>query len=101
MFGGKKSTVIAHLWEPGGEMRSRTRMCAELTLEPGASIGDHRHSGEEEIYYIISGRAEVTDNGETRVLEAGDAMLTGDDNSHAIANPGPETLRVLAVVARH
>jgi len=71
-----------------------------MILEPGVSIGEHRHEGSEEVYWVLEGRAEVADDGQAAVLMPGDAFLTQDGHSHSLHNPGPGRLRFLAVLVR-
>ncbi|MDD3118674.1 MAG: cupin domain-containing protein [Victivallales bacterium] len=101
MRGGNGEVIIEHLWAPQNELKSHTRMCARLTLKPGCSIGFHNHDGEEEIFYLVSGTAEADDNGVKVRLKAGDTMLTGGGNGHAIANNGNEDLVVMAMIANY
>ncbi len=100
MRGGAGSVLIEHFWEPGPELRSPTRMCARLTLEPGSSIGFHRHEAEEEIFVIVRGEAEVDDDGRTVRLRAGDTVLTGGGAGHAVKSVGAEPLEMVALIAR-
>ena len=44
----------------------RHQSLAEATLAPGAATTPHHHAATEEIYYILSGTAEMTLAGETR-----------------------------------
>lgn len=101
MRGGTGQVGIEHLWEPAKEMLAPNRMAAKLTLEPGSSIGFHRHEDEEELFYIISGRAQADDNGVTVELEAGDTLLTGNGAGHSIRNIGEDALEILAVITRY
>jgi mannose-6-phosphate isomerase-like protein (cupin superfamily) len=71
-----------------------------MSLEPEVSIGEHKHVGSEELYWVLEGRAEVTDDGMPSLLEPGDALLTRDGHSHSLRNPGPGTLRFLAVLVQ-
>ena len=48
MRGGDKSVKITHFFDENNELMSPTRLCAQLELEPGASIGFHAHENEEE-----------------------------------------------------
>lgn len=48
MRGGAGSVTIEHLWQPA-EVTAKTRLFAQLTLAPGASIGFHEHTGEDEV----------------------------------------------------
>ena len=65
MRGGNGTVKITHALEKE-DINGPVRLCATLTLEPGASIGEHNHENEDEIFYIVSGTAKVTDNGEER-----------------------------------
>lgn len=97
MRGGTGSVTLRHLFKKD-ETTAKTRLCATLTLPPGASIGPHQHAGEDEVYYILKGRGEL-DDGKTRTtVTAGDAVLTGRGESHAIANSGDTDLEILAVI---
>ena len=67
--------------------------CVEyVVLEPGGSVGEHVHVRTEEIYYIISGRADVTMNGREMSCVAGDLVTTPIGASHAIANSSAEDM---------
>lgn len=101
MRGGDGEVVVSAIWKPGEEMKSNTRMYSKLILEPGCSIGLHPHENEEELFFILKGRAETIDNGEPKILEAGDASITRGGESHSLKNIGSETLEVLALIARY
>ena len=100
MRGGDGEILIQHIWEPETELRSNTRMFAKLTINPGCSIGSHVHDQEEEVFYILSGRAKLSDNGTPVVLNAGDSIRTGGGESHSIRNSGTEPVEVLAFIGR-
>ena len=74
------------------------RLFAVNTLEPGCSIGYHKHQGDFEVYYILEGTAHITDDGEEYDLSAGDVMLCQEGHSHGVANRGDTTLRFLAAI---
>ena len=71
-----------------------------MSLEPEVSIGEHKHVGSEELYWVLEGRAEVTDDAMPALLGKGDALLTRDGHSHSLRNPGPGILRFLAVLVQ-
>ena len=97
MRGGTGTVTVRHLFTKE-ETTAKTRLCARLTLPPGASIGPHQHDGEDEIYYILAGSG-VLDDGLARTpVTAGDAVLTGRGESHSIANAGACDLEILAVI---
>ncbi len=97
MRGGKGSVEITHIFQKD-ELRGKARLCARLTINPGCSIGLHPHMDEEEIFYVISGRGLVNDNGAEKEVKAGDGILTGGGASHAIENIGNEPLVLFAVI---
>jgi quercetin dioxygenase-like cupin family protein len=77
----------------------KSTMFFDLVVKPRTYVGYHRHTGNEEILYIVSGKAENFQHGSRQVLEAGDAILIKSGESHAIRNVGAEDLRVLGFVA--
>jgi mannose-6-phosphate isomerase-like protein (cupin superfamily) len=95
--GGNGVTIFDHVLEKN-EMRANCRMFTKITLEPGASIGYHQHTQEEDIYYIINGIATVNDNGETRTVYPGEVVYAGNGGSHAIANDGQAPLEFMSVI---
>lgn len=58
----------------------------ENHLEPGASIGEHRHVADEEIYVILSGRGTMKIDGQDQPVQAGDVCLTRRGHSHDLVN---------------
>ncbi|MPM59135.1 Oxalate-binding protein [bioreactor metagenome] len=97
MRGGDGSVRIVHFFDENTELAAPTRLCARLELEPGSSIGFHRHDGEEEIFLVLAGRAEVDDDGVTAEVGPGDAILTGNAG-HAVRSLGPGTLVMTALI---
>lgn len=97
MRGGNGHTKIEHIL--GKErLNDKCRMYAQVTLEPGCSIGYHEHAKESETYYILSGEGIYDDNGEKRVVKAGDVTYTPDGMGHAIANEGVQDLVFMALI---
>ena len=100
MRGGAGEVTVRHYLKPE-EIKARTRLCAELVLPPGASIGPHDHVDEDEIYLIQKGQGVMTDGGKEFPVAAGDAILTGQGASHSIKNTGAEDLVVTAVIIKY
>jgi len=99
MRDGQGTTTIQHLFEPGEfGPGANVRLCARLTLPPGASIGSHDHVNEDEVYVILSGTGELDDGQSRTIVAAGAAVLTGRGESHAIANIGDTPLELLAFI---
>lgn len=70
-----------------------------LTLEPGATIGEHPHVDAEELYLIVSGAGTGILGGERFPVEAGDAYLCKKGHSHALECGPSGPLTFLAVLA--
>jgi mannose-6-phosphate isomerase-like protein (cupin superfamily) len=97
MRDGTGTVDILHVFR-AAELKGRTRLFARLRLAPGASIGYHVHEGEEEIFYILSGAGQVTENGVVSPVGPGDAVLTGGGAGHSIECTGDGSLDLLAVI---
>jgi mannose-6-phosphate isomerase-like protein (cupin superfamily) len=100
MRGGVGKITIRHYLKPE-EIKARTRLCAELVLPRGASIGVHDHMNEDEIYIIQKGQGLMTDGGKEFPVAAGDAILTGQGASHSIKNTGADDLIITAVIIKY
>ena len=100
MRGGDGEVNIRHYFKKD-EINASCRLCAELKLKPGASIGSHEHVSEDEIYIIQKGKAVVIDDGNSVEVNAGDAILTGKGASHSIKNIGSDELIVTAVIMQY
>jgi len=97
MRGGDGSVKIEHLLT-GSELNDKGRLFAKITLEPGASIGNHVHEGEMEAFYILSGEAGYDDNGETVTLYPGDTTHTPSGAGHGIKSTGTVPLEMIAII---
>ena len=63
-------------------------------LKPGSGIGYHLQK-EDEIYYVLSGRGEMTMDGKSFDVKAGDAVLTRPGASHSLKQVGAEDLVII------
>jgi mannose-6-phosphate isomerase-like protein (cupin superfamily) len=68
-------------------------------LHPGASIGQHRQR-EDEIYYVLGGRGELTLDGDRYDVGPGTAILTRTGSTHSIRQVGSEDLVLLIAYER-
>jgi len=66
-----------------------------LTLQPGAAVPSHQHSGSAELIYVVSGKTETTVEGATKVLGAGEAIWIPAGAQHAAKVVGKEPLAVV------
>lgn len=65
-------------------------------LHPGSTIGEHVND-KDEIYYVVEGRGVLTLNGRTQPLSTGEAVLTRNGDSHALAPEGGKDLVIIVV----
>ena len=97
MCGGEGCVVIKHILGKE-ELNGKCGLYAEVTIGKGCSLGYHEHHGESETYYILSGKGIYSDNGELRMVEAGDMTFTPDGKGHALTNAGEENLVFMALI---
>ncbi len=97
MRNGNGTVTLHHFFKPE-EITAKSRLCARLALPPGASIGPHQHTGEDEVYIITSGSGLLDDGNARTPVTAGDAILTGHGESHSILNTGTNELELIAVI---
>ena len=77
----------------------RKQSLAEARLAPGRATTPHHHAVTEEIYYILSGQAEMTLGHETRQVGPGDAIAIPPGVRHTIRAVGSEELVFLCSCA--
>lgn len=70
-------------------------------LAPGQEQAAHRHAGEDKLYHVLSGRGRVTSGSERHEVRAGHMVFCPAGEDHAVANPGPDDLRLLVFMAPH
>ena len=72
---------------------------AHATLSAGQKTTRHYHPLTEETYFVMSGRALMEVDGETRELSAGDAVAIPSGAKHQIENVGDGPLEFLCCCA--
>ena len=80
------------------EARGAGRLFAKVVIEPGNSIGAHKHEGDMEVFYILKGKALLSDDDAEVILEAGDTQVCPDGHSHGIKSVGEEPLEYIAII---
>lgn len=68
-----------------------------LLLPTGTSEGRHRHTGLEEIYYVMNGSGEAQVNGQTVSVRDGDALPVLLNEVHAFRNNGSQDLELMII----
>jgi mannose-6-phosphate isomerase-like protein (cupin superfamily) len=96
---GEGNTHMMYLLD--GSTEKNARLFAEVTLNPGCSIGYHRHDSETEYYFILSGTGTVNDDGKEVQIKQGDSVITGNGASHSIKNTGSVPLVFHAIIVTY
>ena len=96
--GGNGETEMRKILTGADEMYGKGRMFNEMILAPGNSIGEHAHSGDNEIFYFLSGEGEYNDNGTVVTVRPGDTVICNDGETHSLKNTGKEPLRFIALI---
>jgi mannose-6-phosphate isomerase-like protein (cupin superfamily) len=71
-----------------------------ITLEPGASIGEHAHPNTEDLYLIVEGRGQGVLNGERFPVGPGDLFLVRAGGSHGLLNDSDAPLTFVGLLTR-
>jgi|GEM_PF-347566 len=66
-------------------------------IPPGGISGEHVHTRTEEIYFILSGRGEMTLDDKPHAVGPGSLILTGLGTKHGLRNVGDEGLGWLVI----
>ena len=96
MRDGEGSAHLIHMVD--GSTQKNARLFAEITVNPGCSIGYHKHEGETEYFFILSGTGIVNDDGKEVQVKQGDSIITGNGASHGIKNTGAVPLVFHAII---
>ena len=81
-----------------GEFLGKGRLFNHMILKPGCSVGAHRHTGDMEVYYILSGEGLYDDNGTLVPIRAGDVAICPDGETHMLENTGTTDMEFIALI---
>ena len=96
---GGKGEVEMHLIAEGvDELYGKGRLFNRMVVAPGNSIGEHKHEGDNEIFYFLSGTGEYNDNGTIVEVGPGDTTVCNDGELHALVNTGDVPLEFIALI---
>ena len=99
MAGGNGHVIIKEILD-AEQLNGKCGLYAQVTLEPGCSLGYHEHHGETETYYLTKGAGIYNDNGKEYPVEVGDVTFCADGNGHGIKNAGEEDLVFVALILK-
>lgn len=100
VYGGE-GALVSHILVDEKTMYGKNRLFNHCRLEEGAEVGHHVHTGDGEVYYILSGEGEFDDNGTMTTVHAGDVCWTPDGEGHSLkAVGGPLEFIALVVYSK-
>lgn len=79
-------------WDP------KARLFSIIQVRPGEEVEYHKHIGENETYFILSGQGSYNDNGTKVEIGPGMVTFTPSGESHGIKNTGDEDLVFIALI---
>lgn len=97
---GGEGHVFFHDWLLPEEAHGHGRVFSKVVIHTGNSIGVHKHEGEFEAFYVLSGVATVTDGDEVITLTAGDMHMCDNGFMHGVKNNEKEDLELLALIMK-
>ena len=68
-------------------------------FEPGQEHAAHAHQGQEKLYVVLQGQAEIQVGAEKKIVSAGGGAFSPSGVMHSVRNIGNTRLIVLAVLA--
>ncbi len=95
---GGTGTLTFHDFLLPDEACGAGKLFSRTVVPAGASIGEHRHEGEFEAYYVLAGAVEVLDGGAWRALSQGDVHICPNGQSHALRNGSAEDAQILMLI---
>ena len=98
--GGSGQIVFRKLFDKN-DFDSSLEFLHETEVLPGSTIGYHKHTGNEEIYYVIKGKGLMTVDGEENEVKNGDAVITQSGSSHSLKNIGKNNLKIIVFEAKY
>ena len=96
--GGNGEAEMHKILNNTEELYGKGRMFNHLILAPGYSIGEHRHEGDNEIFYFLKGSGVYNDNGTPVRVFPGDTAICNDGELHSLVNDGDEPLEFIALI---
>ena len=96
--GGNGEAEMHKILNNPEELYGKGRMFNHMILAPGRTIGEHRHEGDNEIFYFLKGSGVYNDNGTPVRVFPGDTAICNDGDLHSLVNDGDEPLEFIALI---
>ncbi len=95
---GIGETEMHLIGESVDELYGKGRLFNRMIIQPGNSIGEHKHEGDNEIFYFLSGTGTYNDNGTIVEVGPGDVTVCNDGELHGLKNTGDVPLEFIALI---
>lgn len=79
------------------DFQTNTHFVDFAVIPPGSSIGNHRHSSSEELYFILSGTGQMHVNSIQFRVCTGDIILNPLNGVHGLLNDGTVNIEMLVI----
>ena len=79
--------------------RAETLFAGLNCFEPGQEHAAHAHAGQDKLYVVLEGDAEIQVGDDTQLVSAGGGAFAPSGVVHSVRNRGEKRLVVLAVLA--
>ena|SRR5579872_2184270 len=79
--------------------RGETLFTGLNCFEPGQEHAAHAHAGQDKLYVVLEGEAEIQVGDEKQLISAGGGAFAPSGAMHSVRNRGDKRLVVLAVLA--
>ncbi|MFO0704144.1 MAG: cupin domain-containing protein [Patescibacteria group bacterium] len=108
-FAAKDKTEVQHNCHDGtgsilfrevfgkSDFVSKLNHVHETIIHPHSTIGYHKNTGNEEIYYIISGEGVMKIDDEEHMVRPGDATIVHGGSSHGLQNNSDKEMKILVI----
>jgi mannose-6-phosphate isomerase-like protein (cupin superfamily) len=90
-------TLLLHSLINTGDSDHSLIFMHDDVLPPGVSIGEHRHDGSEEVYFVAEGHGTLIMDHQNSPVGPGDVSLVKSGHSHGIINSGKTNMRLIVV----
>lgn len=95
-----EGNLLAHFVMGQGDSDAGVLFMHDDVIEPGASIGEHRHEGNEEIYLVIEGHGTMILDGKEYPFRPGDVSLVKSGHTHGLRNSADGPMRLIVVCVK-
>lgn len=75
--------------------KSKLSFFHETVIKPNSTIGNHLHTDNEEIYYVLEGEGVMIIDDERVKVKPGDATIVHGGSSHGLENNTSKNLKII------